>query len=67
MAVNSFLDTSWVSMKVLAFLQNMLEVASSFNTDWESESEPGLGLVKGLCPHTKPAVVPCIPQTGQCP
>ena len=37
MAVNSFLDTSWVSMKVLAFLQNMLEVASSFNTEWESE------------------------------
>ena len=37
MAVNSFLDTSWVSMKVLAFLQNMLEVASAFNTEWESE------------------------------
>ena len=37
MAVNSFLDTSWVSMKVLAFLQNMLEVASAFNTDWDSE------------------------------
>ena len=37
MAVNSYLDTSWVSMKVLAFLQNMLEVASSFNTEWESE------------------------------
>ena len=37
MAVNSYLDTSWVSMKVLAFLQNMLDVAREFNTDWESE------------------------------
>ena len=38
MAVTSFLDTSWVSAaKVLAFLQNMLEIASSFNTEWESE------------------------------
>ena len=34
---NSFLDTNWVSMKILWFLQNALEVASVFNTEWESE------------------------------
>ncbi len=33
----SFLDTSWVSMKILWFLQNALEVASMFNSEWESE------------------------------
>ena len=37
MAVNQFLDTSWVSMKLLWFLQNALEIASMFNTEWESE------------------------------
>jgi hypothetical protein len=34
---NQFLDTNWVSMKILWFLQNALEVASVFNTEWESE------------------------------
>lgn len=34
---NSFLDTNWVSMKILWILQNSLEVAGSFNTEWESE------------------------------
>jgi hypothetical protein len=34
---NSFLDTNWVSMQVLRILQNSLEVASCFNTDWESD------------------------------
>jgi hypothetical protein len=34
---NNFLDTNWVSMKILWFLQNALEVASCFNTEWESE------------------------------
>jgi hypothetical protein len=34
---NSFIDTNWVSMKILYFLHNMLEVASMFNTDWESD------------------------------
>jgi len=34
---NSFLDTNWVSMRILWFLQNALEVASVFNTEWESE------------------------------
>jgi len=33
----SFLDTNWVSMRILWFLQNALEVASVFNTEWESE------------------------------
>lgn len=34
---NQFLDTNWVSMKILWILQNSLEVASVFNTEWESE------------------------------
>lgn len=34
---NSFLDTNWVSMRILWILQNALEVASVFNTEWESE------------------------------
>jgi len=34
---NNFLDTNWVSMKILWILQNALEVASCFNTEWESE------------------------------
>lgn len=34
---NQFLNTNWVSMKILWFLQNSLEVASMFNTEWESE------------------------------
>ena len=35
--VNSFLDTNWVSLRILWILQNALEVASVFNTEWESE------------------------------
>jgi hypothetical protein len=34
---NNFLDTNWVSMKILWILQNAQEVASCFNTEWESE------------------------------
>jgi hypothetical protein len=34
---NQFLTVGWVSMKILWFLQNALEVASMFNTEWESE------------------------------
>lgn len=34
---NNFLNTNWISMKILVFLQNMLEVASVFNAEWESE------------------------------
>ena len=34
---NSFLDTNWVSLRILWILQNALEVASVFNTEWESE------------------------------
>jgi len=34
---NQFLDANWVSMKILWILQNALEVASCFNTEWESE------------------------------
>lgn len=34
---NNFITTGWVSMKILWFLQNSLEVAAQFNTDWESE------------------------------
>jgi len=34
---NSFLDTNWVSLRILWILQNALEVASCFNTEWESE------------------------------
>src|SRR6202012_224023 len=37
MASNSFLDTNWVSMKVLWILQNAVEVAKEFNTEWESD------------------------------
>src|SRR6185437_11156629 len=33
----NFLDTNWVSMRILWFLQNALEVASMFSTKWESE------------------------------
>lgn len=33
----SFLDTNWVSMEILRFLENSLEVADIFNTEWESE------------------------------
>jgi hypothetical protein len=32
-----FATTNWVSMKILWFLQNSLEVASMFNDSWESE------------------------------
>ncbi len=34
---NNFLTVGWVSMKILWFLQNSLEVAAVFNTEWESE------------------------------
>jgi hypothetical protein len=34
---NQYLDTNWVSMKILWILQNSFEVASCFNTEWESE------------------------------
>lgn len=34
---NNFLDTNWVSMRILWFLQNALEIAQMFNTEWESE------------------------------
>jgi hypothetical protein len=34
---NSFLDTNWVSLRILWILQNALEIASVFNTEWESE------------------------------
>lgn len=34
---NSFLDTNWVSLRILWILQNALEVAENFNTEWESE------------------------------
>lgn len=34
---NQFLDTNWVSMRILWILQNALEVASVFNTEWESD------------------------------
>ena len=37
MVGNNFLDTNWVSMKILWILQNALEVASQFNMEWESE------------------------------
>lgn len=37
MAGNNFLDTNWVSMKILWILQNSTEVASQFNMEWESE------------------------------
>lgn len=34
---NSFLTVNWISMRILWFLQNALEVAQMFNTEWESE------------------------------
>lgn len=34
---NSFLDTNWVSMRVLWILQNACEIAKEFNTEWESD------------------------------
>lgn len=34
---NNFATTNWVSMKILWFLKNSYEVASMFNSDWESE------------------------------
>lgn len=34
---NNFINPSWVSMRILWMLQNSLEVASEFNTEWESE------------------------------
>lgn len=34
---NNFATTNWVSMKVLWFLKNSYEIASMFNSDWESE------------------------------
>jgi hypothetical protein len=37
MAANSFLDTNWVSMRVLWILQNATEIAKEFNTEWESD------------------------------
>lgn len=37
MAANQFLDTNWVSMKILWILKNALEVAEMFNMEWESE------------------------------
>ena len=34
---NNFAVTNWVSMKILWFLKNSLEVAAMFNSDWEDE------------------------------
>lgn len=34
---NNFATTNWVSMKILWFLKNSLEVASMFSSEWESE------------------------------
>ena len=34
---NQFITVGWVAMRILWFLQNQLEVASMFNTSWESE------------------------------
>ena len=34
---NQFLNTNWVSMKILRLLINMLEVAENFNRDWERD------------------------------
>lgn len=34
---NLFVTASWVSLRILWFLQNQLEVAATFNTEWESE------------------------------
>ena len=35
--MNNFAVTNWVSMKILWFLKNSLEVAEMFNSDWEDE------------------------------
>jgi hypothetical protein len=34
---NQFLNTNWVSMKILRLLINMLEVTEAFNRDWERD------------------------------
>ena len=34
---NNFAVTNWVSMKILWFLKNSLEVAAMFNSEWEHE------------------------------
>ena len=34
---NNFAVTNWVSMKILWFLKNSLEVAEMFNSEWEDE------------------------------
>jgi hypothetical protein len=34
---NQFLNTNWVSMKILRLLVNMLEVTEYFNRDWERD------------------------------
>lgn len=34
---NQFLNTNWISMKILRAFENGLEVADAFNMDWESE------------------------------
>lgn len=34
---NQFLNTNWVSMKILRLLINMLEVCENFNRDWERD------------------------------
>lgn len=34
---NNFAVTNWVSMKILWFLKNSLEVGAMFNSDWEDE------------------------------
>src|SRR5579863_2201881 len=34
---NLFLNTNWVSMKILRLLINMLEVTEYFNRDWERD------------------------------
>ena len=35
--MNNFAVTNWVSMKILWFLKNSLEIAECFNSDWEDE------------------------------
>lgn len=37
MPTNDFLNVNWISMRLLWFQQNALEVASMFNSEWESE------------------------------
>src|ERR1700739_4933658 len=34
---NNFAVTNWVSMKILCFLKNSLEIAAMFNSGWEAE------------------------------